>query len=105
MATHSETKTTLQYCKTSRGAITKGSVFDHQPIENKNKTQQTNSMHLDWIPMLLYSGLSADLHMYPEFLTTALMTMRPLLTHPVSRLPISFKCLLKLIKATSLTVP
>lgn len=29
----------------------------------------------------------------PEFLTAALMTTKPLLTHPVSMLPISFKFL------------
>lgn len=48
-------------------------------------------MRLDWIPVPLYSGLSSGLIYIPEFLTTALMTIRPLPTQPVSRLPNSFK--------------
>ena len=86
-------KTILHYCKTSRGAITKGSVFDHQPRENKiNRANKLYAPGLDPCASLLRS-LCWTYICIPEFLTTALMTMRPLLTHPVSRLPISFKCL------------
>lgn len=41
-------------------------------------------MRLDWIPVLLYSGLSSGLIYIPEFLTIALMTVRPL-PHPPSQ--------------------
>lgn len=60
-------KTTLQYCKTSRGAITKRSVFDHQPIENKNK--HSKQILCTWIGSLcFFTQVSLlDLHVFLNF--------------------------------------
>lgn len=79
-ATRSEMKTHRTIVQTTEGAITKGSVFDHQSMEGKiyiaNKFYASN-----WIPSLLLHMPLCWSYIFLNFSLLPCVTTTPLLTH------------------------